>query len=616
VTRALKPLAVALALTLGGPAAAAQAAYFSGQTVDGPSADVESLGGVALSRDGGGQVVYLKREGGVSHVFVSLLAEGAPRQPRRLDSGQLTPSSEPRVAAGDNGRAVAVWVNAGSLWAALRPNGSADWQPPEAVYSAPLASGAASDPHLSMGPSGAAYVTFQVGGDVRVARLGGSTWTLIGEGLDIDPGRTASQGSIATSADGTAIAAWSEGGQVWVRRIVRTRLSASPRQASADSLDGGAGGPADSPSIDIEDDSSYAWVVLRQDFGGVSRVIARRLIGSEFEPAVAIDAGSGGSEAPRFDMTGRGRGLAAVGVRGSQLAMGTTLGSDNAWGGALGIGNGSPFDPRPVAALSENGRGTIAWQSGGGAGAQVLARFWNARRFEDLSTLSDPALGPVDTGAGLDAAADTGGNQAVAYVQGQGADRRVLVAVYDKEPRTTGGGNHDDWNRTRNFQLKWSKVEDSWGQVQYRVDLDGVPVTTTPRTAVNVRDLPDGRHVYSVTAVDSRGQATEGPNRLLYVDLTAPTATLTARRAKVGKPAPIYLTAADGEAIAGSGVKTVTVRYGDGRTGLLSVPRIGFVDGAKLGYRYRKPGRYTVRVEVVDNAGNRRVVKTRVVVRK
>ena len=63
-------------------------------------------------------------------------------------------------------------------------------------------------------------------------------------------------------------------------------------------------------------------------------------------------------------------------------------------------------------------------------------------------------------------------------------------------------------------------------------------------------------------------------------------------------------------------MKSVTIRYGDGsRTGL-AVPKIGLVDEAKLGYRYRKPGRYTVRVEVRDVAGNKRTASARVVVRK
>jgi hypothetical protein len=610
-----KALGLALGLALAAPASAS-AGFFPGAPVDGPSADIAELGGVALSRDGDGHVIYLKREAGANHVFVSFLAGGAPRQPRRLDGNQLTASAEPRIAVSDRGRALAVWANGGSVWASLRPTGSDDWQPPQAVYAAPPAGTGAHDLQLSMGPSGAAYVTFELNGDVRVARLGGTTWTLLGDPVDIDPARDASDAVIATSADGTAIASWTEAGAVWARRIVRTRQSANPQRVSVDAFEGAGGGAADSPSIDIEDDSSYVWVAFRQDFGGVSRVLARRLIGSQFQEPIAIDAGSGGAEAPQFDMTGRGRGLAALGVRGTQLVVGATLGSDDKWDPSQGLGSGSPFDPGAVAALSENGRGTIAWRSGGGAGAQLLARYWNARRFEDTAALSDPALGSVDGNAGLDAAADSGGNQAVAYVQGEGADRRVMVAVFDKEPRQTGGGNHDDWERTRAFTLKWSQVEDDWGGIEYRVDVDGLPLTTTTRTSTTVRNLPDGRHVYSVTAVDSRGQGTEGPNRLLYVDLTAPTVELKAGKAKVGRPAPITLSATDGEAIAGSGVKSVSVRYGDGRAATLNVPRIGFVDGAKLGNRYRKSGRYTVRVEVRDVAGNRRIVKTRVVVGK
>jgi hypothetical protein len=591
-------------------APAANAAYFQGQPVDGPSADIVSLGGVALSRDGDGQVVYLKREAGVEHVFVSFLSAGAPRSPRRIDTGQVTPSSAPRVAASDRGRAVAVWLNGGSVWAAVRPGGTTDWQPPEQVFTGT----GATDPHLSMGPSGAAYATFQVGGDVRVARLGGTTWTLFDDPIDIDRARDANQASIATSADGTAIAAWSEAGSVWTRRIVRTRLSASPQRVSADSLEGAGGGQADSASIDVEDDSSYAWIVFRQDFGGVSRVVARRLVGSTLDPPVAIDASTGGAAAPQFDMTGRGRGLAAIGVGGSQLTIGSTLNADNVWDNSLGLGSGAPLDPLAVAALSENGRGTVAWQAGGGAGSQLVARFWNARRFEDVASLSDASLGSVDGAAGIHAAADAAGDQAIGYVQGEGANRRVMVAVFDKEPRTTGGGNHDNWQRTRGFKLKWSHVEDPWGGIQYRVDVDGVPLTTTTHTTAMVRSLPDGRHEYTVTAVDARGQATEGPNRLLYVDLTAPRIALTAAKAKVGRPAPIVLSATDGEAIAGSGVKTVAIRWGDGRSTLFPVPRIGVIDGAKLGYRYRKPGRYTVRVEARDVAGNRRVASTRVVV--
>lgn len=612
--RRLLALTVAL---LVAPAASAHAVYFPGQPADGPSADVVSLGGIALSRDSDGQVVYLKREAGANHVFVSFLAAGSPRQPRRLDNGQVGPSSQPQISMSDNGRAAAVWVNGRSLWGSVRPNGSSDWGAPEAIYATTPTGAAAVSPSLSVGPSGAAYVAFEVGGDLRVARLTGTSFVLLDDPLDIDRGQSAADVDIATSADGTALAAWSEAGKVFARRVVRTRLSQNPQEVSVSSLDGQGAGAADSPSVDIEDDSSYAWVALRQNFDGGSRVFARRLVGSEFDGPEAIDAGIFGAEAPDLDMTGRGRGLAAIGVRGRNSTVGATMGSDNRWDPSQLLTGDSDLAPNATAALAENGRGTIAWMQRDGAGQPaVVARHWNARRFEEETLLTDPSLGPVDSGGGLRAAADSNGNAVVAYVQGAGADRRIMVAVFDREPRTTGGSNFDLWTRKRSFKLKWSKIDDPWGGIQYRVEVDGLPVTTTDRNIFNVRDLPDGAHVWNVVAVDSRGQTSEGPGRALYVDTTAPQVTLTARRSKAGKPAAIELSAFDGEAIAGSGVTSVAIRYGDGGRSQLAVPRIGLVDGAKLRYRYRKPGRYTVRVEARDRAGNKRVQTARVVVRK
>ena len=603
------------AFAVGAPAA--QAGYFPGQAVDGPSADISELGGVTMSRDSDGHVLYLRREGGANHVFVSFLAAGNPREPRRLDVGQALPSSQARISSADNGRAVAVWVNGGSLWSAVRPNGSADWGSPQAVYSVTPTGADVEDPSLSMGPSGAAYVAFEVDGDLRVARLTGTTWTLIDDVLELSRANDAGNVDLATSADGTAIAAFEEAGHVYERRIIRTRLSSVPQEVGVPSLDGRAAGAASSPSIEVEDDSSYAWVTVKQDFDGGSRVFARRLVGSEFEAPVPIDTGRFGVGAPTLDMTGRGRGLAAIPVSGTNALIGATLGSDNQWDPSEVIASDKPVESAAVSALAENGRGTVAWQSPSPAGAPwLVARHWNARRFEEPLPLSDPELGALDAGAGIDAAGDSFGNVVIAYVQGTGADRRLMVAPFDREPRAVGGSNFDDWTRKRSFKLKWSRVDDPWGGIQYRVDIDGVPLTQTTRTSFTARDLPDGAHEYTIYTIDSRGQTNEGPNRALYVDTTAPTVELAARASKMGRPANIELSAFDGEAIAGSGVKTVSVRYGDGGRGPVAVPRIGLVDGAKLGYRYRRPGRYTVRVEVRDLAGNRRVATTRVVVRR
>ena len=96
------------------------------------------------------------------------------------------------------------------------------------------------------------------------------------------------------------------------RRLTGLTLSAVAAGPLAPRLRGRpAGGDADSPDIDIEDDGSYAWVVFRQDIGGRSRTIARRLVGSLFEAPAAIDGGAHrvraarGLQRPRHRLRGR-----------------------------------------------------------------------------------------------------------------------------------------------------------------------------------------------------------------------------------------------------------------------------------------------------------------------
>ena len=80
---------------------------------------------------------------------------------------------------------------------------------------------------------------------------------------------------------------------VYARRLTGLNPSVVPAGPHAGrSSRARAAGSADSPDIDIEDDGSFAWVVFRQDVGGRSRSIARRLLGSQFEAPAAIDGGA------------------------------------------------------------------------------------------------------------------------------------------------------------------------------------------------------------------------------------------------------------------------------------------------------------------------------------
>src|SRR6185369_14969801 len=85
--------------------------------LDGPNADVLQVGGVDLARDGTGAVAYLRRDGGVTHVFVSRLFGGVWQSPVRVDPG-LGAATEAKVAVGDGNRIAVAWIAGGSVYAA------------------------------------------------------------------------------------------------------------------------------------------------------------------------------------------------------------------------------------------------------------------------------------------------------------------------------------------------------------------------------------------------------------------------------------------------------------------------------------------------------------------
>ena len=82
-----RALLAALACAALAPAWA-RAAISDTQLIDGPSADVLDVGGVAMTEDGTAGIVYRKRVDGRAHVFAALFRDGAWGAPRRVDAGQ------------------------------------------------------------------------------------------------------------------------------------------------------------------------------------------------------------------------------------------------------------------------------------------------------------------------------------------------------------------------------------------------------------------------------------------------------------------------------------------------------------------------------------------------
>ena len=225
-------------------------------TIDGPSADIAGLGKVAISEDGSGGVVYLKRVGGRVHVFAAQFVNDQWQPPQQVDIGQRFDSSWPAIAAGDGGRLVVVWAqpyaaNVDRLYFSALDPGATTFQPPHVVDSEhrarqvrlsvagdePRRPGAARLPsrHERSGRAAGsppAYVT----GDIRLARYDGSWWSVSGTPLErnVDqPQRTPTalnSPQVGIGLDGNGVVAWQEPDdnfydRIWARRIFGNTVS-------------------------------------------------------------------------------------------------------------------------------------------------------------------------------------------------------------------------------------------------------------------------------------------------------------------------------------------------------------------------------------------------------
>jgi hypothetical protein len=295
---------------------------------------------------------------------------------------------------------------------------------------------------VDLGVNDSAYAVWQQSGDVRAARLQDATWTPLAAPADINPADTAGTGAlrprVAVSAEGYAVVTWGEitdRQRVYARRLTGLNLSQFPQQVSQDA----DGGNADSPDIDIEDDGSFAWVVYRQDAGGVSRSFARRLVGSQFEPMSPIDGGVGTTE-PRIDMNGRGAGE-AVAQTFDNGVMGSLLDRD-VFETAYLLGT-SPTPSKPEVAGTDRGNLAIAWRSG----ADAVGLFKPYRKpFAGRRHALQPAYGPVND-PGVFIGGDRVGDFAVAMVQGAEGAKALTWPVYDDPPTAPYIGTAEAYKR-------------------------------------------------------------------------------------------------------------------------------------------------------------------------
>jgi PKD domain-containing protein len=592
--------------------------FIGGEPIDGP---ITALGDLDLARDGTGAVAYVKPDGGVDHIFVSRLLNGAWQPPERVDAGLPTPSSQPVVAAGDGGKVDVAFVSGGTLYAMVKPAADQPYTPPQGVFAPAI------NPSIDLSINDVAYLSFTSpsgggGGDVVVARKDrkSTAFTAIPAPLDINPANAAGVDSgrskVAVAADGVALVVWGEANNVFARRVFERRLSEAPQNANITVLGSAPGVSADSPDVDVQDDSSFAWVVFREVFADVpgsghARAIARKLVGSQFDPGVVVD-GLGGVPSgdsvgpPRIDINGRGEGYAAV--SGTVTAVGAVL-KDRVFNPGVPLGTGFAGAVLPVAATDENGDGLVAWQN---ADLTIHARAYTNVRASRAVQGPQPevrlSLGPTDATEGLEASADRAGDIAVAYVQGPPGARSLAIASFDRAPGAFRPTSATSFRNVAANPLKWSQSFELWGPLTYAVEIDGRVVGQTNQTRLAVPGLVDGVHRWRVIATDRRGQVRATPRRVLRQDGTLPRARVTVSGTRRrGRPIRVVVRATDASPVGrrASGIGRVTVAWGDGST----------TTARRATHRYRRSGRKTLRVTVRDRAGNAAVVSRAITIR-
>lgn len=585
-------LLTALGLVLGAPAAA-QAEFFAGEVID--SGEGIVVGDADMARDGTGAVVYVKKDGGVDHIFVRRFAGGTYLPPERVDAGLPGPSSAPVVGASNDGRLLVAFVSGGTVHGVVKPSGANPIAPPVAL-------GPGSAPAGDLSINGVGFVTYTSGGDVRVARLDRRTnaWSSLPQPADVDPARAAGDGSgrsrVSVSADGVGVVVWGEAGRVFARKMFNGGLSTSPQDLTPADLTGRAATTSDFPDVDAEDDSSYAWVTFRQQFadGGPARILARRQRGTTFEPPVAVDAGSAAGE-PRVDMNGRGVSIVTAQAAGTLQPTAAPTKNDAFFSGRPFGAPGVQGVP-PVASVSESNDAVVAQLTGGPA-PTARAILYDEAVPKGETVISKPELGAIDPTRGFDVAGDRGLGVIMVWVQGGS-----LVSAYqDRPPGSFRGYTAQTCCRPEQPTLTWAPAFNIWGAVKYTVSVDGKVIGETADTRIAVpAPLAGGNHKWQVTATDLRGQQRRSKTRLLRIDATSPLLTVSSKRSK--RVVSLRVRASDkgtGSRRA-AGIRRITVSWGDGS-------KATSTKASRLTTRHTYPrGSFTLRVTVTDKAGNRR----------
>lgn len=643
-------------LMLALEAAEAPAVILPAVPIDGPSEDIVGFGGAAMAEDGTGGVVYLKRVGGVAHVFVSRYVGGHFLAPIRVDTEAPFAASWPRIAAAEGGELVVVWATPFAterekpvdelLGATLGP-GSASFGP-AMIVDGDIREGAGTTPELAMSSTGQADVVYRVvqetneghatsipllrPGDVveqvRVAHFNGERWSGLGSinrnaGISMRSPTQANAPRIAVGPTGNAVVVWQEPdiegvARIWARRIFgqsvnyvlpvsATALGSSPIQIDADA-----------PSVAFSR-TGQAEVAYRQPTGPGAPLPGPRIFlnilpdgesenGAAFTGARIADSQvPGGAGAvigrPSVDIDEK-QDLRLLYDSGGTPRI--VEGNDRGLAGTLSLG--PPFVGSALVAASELPSASVMNPSGGGVSAWPSE---DRHGHNAVAVREDFPSGAVQTalvggGSGgpigdLAIGRSGLGDGLVAFQQGPLGNAEILATQVTSPPVTFAISLPRGWVKPAAAEVRWEAAPSANGPLTYTVALDGRRLPTPAGVRwlkIDPRGIGDGTHSVQVLATDIFGQSTLSPVSQLHVAGRPPTVSLSVR----GRTVVVRVS----DRYAGVNVHRVSVSFGDGRGGA----------GRKaFRHRFSRSGVYTIVVRAADKLGNAGVIRKVVSVR-
>jgi PKD domain len=638
----------------------AQALILQPTTIDGPSAEGLSLGGVAMAPDGTGGLVYTKTVGGVQHVFASRYNGSQWSAPVRVDGEESFAASQPRIAAGNNGRLLVVWVTPVAtlakgqvryaLWSASLGPGAEEFSS-ALLVDANVGEGAGVDPSVAGTTPGNAIVAYRVvtyafpnpptianppiqlrPGDVmaeiRAARLEGGRWSKVPTlnrnlNLSMRSPTEVNAPQVAIGATGRAVVAWQEPDQSGAARVLMRRITgttpgpiflASPetwngRPVTEDATAFSLGVTAtDRARLAVRVEGSPNGPlggprVFLTSFGSSSVPGGNKPIGPE------LAEGSGGPLPGPIGAPGMAA-SEGVGSGGSMLlafAAGSSVRAVglNAQGGLVGPEtlSGPPAEPGTpmVAAVDPEGGDLVAYEGVGEEGLPAIAVH---QTFPEGASQTGLLYGPIGGQISQFEGGTSGaGDALIAFRQGEGPESAIVADRIAAAPAAFSVQVPKGWVAPRKATVRWAPPQSAVGGLVYSLLVNGRMVRSGLQrlrfTAPPVQ-LYDGIGKVQVIATDRLGEEVLSRPARMKVDSQPPRMQLRVdRRAGI-----IHLKLKDTQS--GLVPRATRISFGDGTKAR---------GGSSFTHHYQQPGAYKIRLRAEDRVGNVLVQKISVTVK-